>query len=358
MSAAAATAWHTSTSACRGDLLLRDAIKADTKASDAFSVSETSSTSRTGSVENPSHADASARQPTDRGIEQSLIVSTSNAGAVESKRASPKIEQQGAGGQDAKPPRLSSMCFHGRQRSRCKECDGSSFCEHMRLRHYCKECGGSGICIHKRRKSDCKECRGSSICEHGKQKRQCKDCVAIYGKCEHGKTKNRCCKLCRNKPAPTHSARAKPVYYIKPDSKPIVLHVPNAIAAPSSVVAPAISFCPGQSAAAAHLDAMDQNLVLPPRLPLVSCYARELASAAPHNSMFIPPFPPVPMVMQMQQLMDFKMNLLIAQANYARLSQQRAHPLLPLHPIGAFNGMTSGFTDPGQLPAQYYGPPL
>ena len=85
---------------------------------------------------------------------------------------------------------LPGICEHGRQRSRCKECDGSGVCEHRRLRHSCKQCGGSGICEHGRRKSDCKQCQGSSICEHGRQKRQCRECLAVYGACVHGKARN------------------------------------------------------------------------------------------------------------------------------------------------------------------------
>ena len=47
----------------------------------------------------------------------------------------------------------SSICQHGRQRSRCKECGGSSICEHSRVRSKCKECGGSSICNHSRVRS-------------------------------------------------------------------------------------------------------------------------------------------------------------------------------------------------------------
>jgi hypothetical protein len=108
---------------------------------------------------------------------------------------------------------LPGICEHGRQRSRCKECDGSGVCEHRKLRHYCKICCGSGICAHGRRKSDCKHCRGSSICEHGKQKRQCKECLAAYGACGHGKAKNRHCRLCGTDPPPSQSARARPKVY-------------------------------------------------------------------------------------------------------------------------------------------------
>ena len=73
--------------------------------------------------------------------------------------ASPNAKEQVQEARAKKPKRcngLPGICEHGRQRSRCKECDGSGVCEHRRLRHYCKQCGGSGICEHGRRKSDCK----------------------------------------------------------------------------------------------------------------------------------------------------------------------------------------------------------
>merc|ERR1712166_1729212 len=60
----------------------------------------------------------------------------------------------------------SSICQHGRQRSRCKDCGGGSICQHGRERSQCKQCGGSSICQHGRRRYECKECGGSSICEH------------------------------------------------------------------------------------------------------------------------------------------------------------------------------------------------
>ena len=38
----------------------------------------------------------------------------------------------------------SSVCEHGRRRSRCKDCGGGSICEHGRVRSICKDCGGGG----------------------------------------------------------------------------------------------------------------------------------------------------------------------------------------------------------------------
>ena len=84
-----------------------------------------------------------------------------------------------------------SMCEHGRQKCRCKECGGKSICEHNRRRIECKECGGSQFCEHGCRKSRCKECGGSSICEHGKRKEFCKDCGGSAF-CNHGKLKRIC----------------------------------------------------------------------------------------------------------------------------------------------------------------------
>ena len=69
-----------------------------------------------------------------------------------------------------------SICEHGRQRSRCKDCGGSAFCEHGRIRRQCKDCGGSAFCEHGRIRRQCKECGGSAFCEHDRIRRQCKEC--------------------------------------------------------------------------------------------------------------------------------------------------------------------------------------
>ena len=69
-----------------------------------------------------------------------------------------------------------TICEHGKQKSRCKECGGSAFCEHGKRKSQCKDCGGSAFCEHGKRKSHCKECGGSEICEHGKRKSRCKVC--------------------------------------------------------------------------------------------------------------------------------------------------------------------------------------
>ena len=41
----------------------------------------------------------------------------------------------------------SSLCKHGRQRSKCKDCGGKGICEHERERRLCKECGGDAIIL-------------------------------------------------------------------------------------------------------------------------------------------------------------------------------------------------------------------
>ena len=69
-----------------------------------------------------------------------------------------------------------SICQHGRQRNKCKECGGGSICQHGRQRSVCKECGGGSICQHGRRRSRCKECGGASFCQHGRRRYACKEC--------------------------------------------------------------------------------------------------------------------------------------------------------------------------------------
>lgn len=54
--------------------------------------------------------------------------------------------------------REKNKCIHGRQRSRCVECDGSGICEHGRERSKCVICGGVSICIHNRQRRQCKDC--------------------------------------------------------------------------------------------------------------------------------------------------------------------------------------------------------
>ena len=82
-------------------------------------------------------------------------------------------------------------CEHNRDKSHCKECNGSQICEHKRERSICKDCGGASICEHKRYRSICKECDGISICEHKRQKSHCKECGGSQI-CEHNIIKSVC----------------------------------------------------------------------------------------------------------------------------------------------------------------------
>lgn len=62
-------------------------------------------------------------------------------------------------------------------------------CEHGRDRYRCKMCNGGSICNHGRRRDGCKDCKGSQICNHGRQRSRCKYCDANTTKkiqCECG----------------------------------------------------------------------------------------------------------------------------------------------------------------------------
>nr|QBK85980.1 MAG: hypothetical protein LCMAC101_05750 [Marseillevirus LCMAC101] len=87
--------------------------------------------------------------------------------------------------------RNKNTCEHGKQKLRCKECEGSQICDHGKYKYVCKECGGSQICEHGRIKQICKECGGSQICEHGRIKYSCKECNRNVI-CDHGKRKQVC----------------------------------------------------------------------------------------------------------------------------------------------------------------------
>ena len=124
---------------------------------------------------------------------------------------------------------MGSICEHGRERHRCKECGGGGICEHGRQRSQCKECGGVSnlrarssapqvqgvrwvrqICEHGRERSLCKECGGSGICKHGRHRQsvqgvrwvwnlRARSCSAIAVRsaagpqiCEHGRERHRC----------------------------------------------------------------------------------------------------------------------------------------------------------------------
>lgn len=86
---------------------------------------------------------------------------------------------------------IKTLCEHGRQKSRCRDCGGSSFCVHRQYKYYCKECGGNGVCHHGRRKSDCKECGGTRFCVHGRWKYNCRPCGGRRF-CSHGQRRYTC----------------------------------------------------------------------------------------------------------------------------------------------------------------------
>lgn len=91
----------------------------------------------------------------------------------------------------ARLQRIKNLCPHKRQKSQCKDCNGSSICLHKIIKSNCVKCGGSQICSHKRVISTCKECNGNSVCKHGRQKSQCKDCGG-GSVCIHNKLRTRC----------------------------------------------------------------------------------------------------------------------------------------------------------------------
>ena len=91
--------------------------------------------------------------------------------------------------------KVCSACPHGRRRSQCKECGG---CWNLRARSSALICARSAvghqsastvvsalvqgvrwgsICEHGRERSKCKECGGASICEHGRMRSKCKEWV-------------------------------------------------------------------------------------------------------------------------------------------------------------------------------------
>ena len=73
--------------------------------------------------------------------------------------------------------RPSDYCeLHGRQKARCRECNGAFICVHNKNRSYCSECNSLNACEHKRNKIYCAICDGSGLCEHGAPKNRCKAC--------------------------------------------------------------------------------------------------------------------------------------------------------------------------------------
>ena len=87
--------------------------------------------------------------------------------------------------------RQQTKCKHGRERSRCKDCDGGQICEHNKIKSRCENCGGGQICEYNKTKSIWKDCGGGQICGNSKRRSQCKDCGGSQI-CEHNKIKLQC----------------------------------------------------------------------------------------------------------------------------------------------------------------------
>ena len=93
----------------------------------------------------------------------------------------------------------------------------------------------------------------------------------------------------------------------------------NAVAACAAAAEPAAAFAAALPAAAPLMDAMQLNQMLQSRLALAGF---GLPSAAAFNPMLMTSLLPVPLAVQAQQ--SFDLNLLLARANFASLSQQQA----------------------------------
>jgi hypothetical protein len=273
--------------------------------------------------------------------------------------AAPKEELreqlQGAGVKKPKPRQnLPGICEHGRQRSRCKQCDGSGVCEHNRLRHYCKQCGGSGICSHGRRRSDCKQCHGSSICEHGRQKRQCRECLVVYGVCEHGRANIRNCKDCSKRIKVHKTKRPIRSCFLNVDRRTDAMPMMSSAAVAPPVAGPAAAvFDRLSSAVVPHLSLLHLpcNSVIQPRIPL-QCFG--LPSAAPASPMPMPtmlPAPPMPSLMLPQQGLDPRLSVMLAHANYSSLLQQydNLQAVRYLQQQMSFSSLSSAFVSDSAL---------
>ena len=60
--------------------------------------------------------------------------------------------------QPEKKKRKKKMCPHGRERYRCRDCNGAGICKHGRLRSQCRDCGGGSICEHGTLRCKCRIC--------------------------------------------------------------------------------------------------------------------------------------------------------------------------------------------------------
>lgn len=76
-----------------------------------------------------------------------------------------------------RPSKPRKRCEHGRERFRCRDCNGVSICEHNRQRYYCLQCTGTGICPHRQRKERCRLCGGAGLCaQHFRRIEDCREC--------------------------------------------------------------------------------------------------------------------------------------------------------------------------------------
>lgn len=91
------------------------------------------------------------------------------------------------------------FCVHSVYKSRCTDgCGGSDMCIHKVNKSGCSKCGGSQRCVHGTTRSKCAKCTKPGeghICEHGRPRSSCKPCGGS-DYCEHGKQKTKCDKGC------------------------------------------------------------------------------------------------------------------------------------------------------------------
>ena len=74
---------------------------------------------------------------------------------------------------------VGTICEHGRERSRCKECGGSAICEHGRQRSSARSAVGHQSASTVVVAMSARSAVGAAICEHGRQRHRCKECRAV-----------------------------------------------------------------------------------------------------------------------------------------------------------------------------------
>ena len=58
------------------------------------------------------------------------------------------------------------ICIHNKNKTYCKECNGSMICIHRKCKKSCTIChNGSAFCIHDKWKTLCKICDGRRLCK-------------------------------------------------------------------------------------------------------------------------------------------------------------------------------------------------